>query len=54
MAFGGEAQPEADKNESGNRLQAAANPIAPQHVADVRYHQDGGAPYGMISLHGAF
>ena len=22
--------------------------------ADVRYHQDGGAPYGMISLHGAF
>jgi uncharacterized protein DUF6268 len=21
---------------------------------DVRYHQDGGAPYGMISLHGAF
>jgi hypothetical protein len=22
--------------------------------AEVRYHQDGGAPYGMISLHGAF
>ena len=22
--------------------------------ADVRYHQDGGAPYGMISLHSAF
>jgi len=22
--------------------------------ADVRYHQDGGAPYGTISLHGAF
>ena len=22
--------------------------------SDVRYHQDGGAPYGMISLHGAF
>jgi hypothetical protein len=22
--------------------------------ADIRYHQDGGAPYGMISLHGAF
>ncbi len=22
--------------------------------AHVRYHQDGGAPYGMISLHGAF
>jgi opacity protein-like surface antigen len=22
--------------------------------ADVRYHEDGGAPYGMISLHGAF
>lgn len=22
--------------------------------ADVTYHQDGGAPYGMISLHGAF
>jgi Domain of unknown function (DUF6268) len=22
--------------------------------ADVRYHQDGGAPYGMISLRGAF
>jgi Domain of unknown function (DUF6268) len=22
--------------------------------ADVRYHQDGGAPYGMISFHGAF
>jgi hypothetical protein len=22
--------------------------------ADVRYHQDGGAPYGMLSLHGAF
>jgi uncharacterized protein DUF6268 len=22
--------------------------------ADVRYHQDSGAPYGMISLHGAF
>ena len=21
---------------------------------EVRYHQDGGAPYGMISLHGAF
>ena len=22
--------------------------------ADIRYHQDGGAPYGMISVHGAF
>jgi uncharacterized protein DUF6268 len=22
--------------------------------ADIRYHEDGGAPYGMISLHGAF
>ena len=22
--------------------------------ADIRYHQDGGAPYGTISLHGAF
>jgi hypothetical protein len=22
--------------------------------ADVRYHEDGSAPYGMISLHGAF
>jgi hypothetical protein len=22
--------------------------------AEVRYHQDGGAPYGMVSLHGAF
>ena len=22
--------------------------------AEVRYHQDGGAPYGTISLHGAF
>jgi hypothetical protein len=22
--------------------------------AHIRYHQDGGAPYGMISLHGAF
>jgi Domain of unknown function (DUF6268) len=22
--------------------------------AEVRYHQDGGAPYGMFSLHGAF
>lgn len=22
--------------------------------ADVRFHQDGGAPYGMISFHGAF
>lgn len=22
--------------------------------ADIRYHQDGGAPYGMISLHSAF
>ena len=22
--------------------------------AEVRYHQDGGAPFGMISLHGAF
>jgi len=22
--------------------------------ADIRYHQDGGAPYGMIALHGAF
>ena len=22
--------------------------------AEVRYHQEGGAPYGMISLHGAF
>jgi hypothetical protein len=22
--------------------------------AEVRYHQDGGAPYGMISLHGTF
>jgi hypothetical protein len=22
--------------------------------SEVRYHQDGGAPYGMISLHGAF
>lgn len=22
--------------------------------ADIRYHQDGGAPYGMISFHGAF
>jgi hypothetical protein len=22
--------------------------------ADIRYHHDGGAPYGMISLHGAF
>jgi hypothetical protein len=22
--------------------------------ADVRYHEDGGAPYGMISFHGAF
>ncbi len=22
--------------------------------ADVRYHEDGGAPYGMVSLHGAF
>ncbi len=22
--------------------------------ANVRYHQDGGAPYGMLSLHGAF
>jgi hypothetical protein len=21
---------------------------------DIRYHQDGGAPYGMVSLHGAF
>jgi hypothetical protein len=24
------------------------------HRAEVRYHQDGGAPYGTISLHGAF
>ena len=22
--------------------------------ADVRFHEDGSAPYGMISLHGAF
>jgi hypothetical protein len=22
--------------------------------ADIRYHEDGGAPYGMIGLHGAF
>jgi hypothetical protein len=22
--------------------------------AHVRYHQDNGAPYGMISVHGAF
>src|SRR5439155_22372359 len=22
--------------------------------ADVRYHQDGGAPYGTVSLHGEF
>jgi hypothetical protein len=24
------------------------------HRSDVRYHEDSGAPYGMISLHGAF
>ena len=22
--------------------------------ANIRYHEDGGAPYGMIALHGAF
>jgi hypothetical protein len=22
--------------------------------ADVRYHQEGGAPYGTVSLHGEF
>src|SRR5438309_10358086 len=22
--------------------------------ADIRYHEDGGAPYGMVTLHGAF
>jgi hypothetical protein len=24
------------------------------HRTDVRYHQDGGAPYGMVALHAAF
>jgi hypothetical protein len=24
------------------------------HRADIRYHEDGSAPYGMISVHGAF
>jgi len=38
-AFGREAHPDADENESGYGFQTSTDPIAPQHITDSRYDQ---------------